>query len=84
MLSGISITQLLIVLAIVILIFGTRKLRTLGEDVGGGIRGIRDGFGDDSPAEVAREVAAVGKEFKEAQEELKDWPKQWDNFDETR
>ena len=45
MLSSISLPQLGIILVIVILIFGTRKLRTLGEDVGGGIQGIREGFG---------------------------------------
>lgn len=33
--AGISVWQLLIVLAIVLLLFGTKKLRTLGSDLGG-------------------------------------------------
>lgn len=37
---GISIWQLLIVLGIVILVFGTKKMRTIGSDLGGAIRGF--------------------------------------------
>ena len=40
-LGGISIWQLLIVLAIVVLLFGTKRLRTLGSDLGGAIKGFR-------------------------------------------
>ena len=36
MFSGISIWQLLIILAIVVLLFGTKKLRNIGNDLGGG------------------------------------------------
>ena len=39
--GGISVWQLGIVLLIVILIFGTKKVRLLGEDLGGFLRGIR-------------------------------------------
>lgn len=38
---GISIWQLLIVLLIVALLFGTRRLKTLGADLGEAIRGFR-------------------------------------------
>jgi sec-independent protein translocase protein TatA len=38
---GISVTQLLIVLAIVIIIFGTKRLRNLGSDLGGAIKSFR-------------------------------------------
>jgi sec-independent protein translocase protein TatA len=38
---GISIWQLLIVLAIVILLFGAKRLRTLGGDLGTSIKGFR-------------------------------------------
>lgn len=38
---GISVTQLLIVLAIVIIIFGTKRLRNLGSDLGGAIKNFR-------------------------------------------
>ncbi len=39
--GGISIWQLLIILAIVLLLFGTKKLRNLGGDLGGAIRGFK-------------------------------------------
>lgn len=41
MLGGISIWQLLIVLAILILIFGTKKLKNLGADLGGAVKGFK-------------------------------------------
>ncbi|WP_404365129.1 twin-arginine translocase TatA/TatE family subunit [Marinobacter sp.] len=44
---GISIWQLLIVLGIVILLFGTKKLRNIGTDLGGAIRGFKKSMGDD-------------------------------------
>jgi len=39
--GGISIWQLLIILAIVIMLFGTKRLRTLGSDLGTAIKGFR-------------------------------------------
>ncbi len=38
---GISIWQLLIILAIVLVLFGAKRLRTLGGDLGGAIKGFR-------------------------------------------
>ncbi len=46
---GISIWQLLIVLGIVILLFGTKKLRNIGSDLGGAIRGFKKSMGEDDP-----------------------------------
>lgn len=42
---GISIGHLLIVLVIVLLLFGTKKLRSIGGDLGGAIKGFRDSLG---------------------------------------
>jgi sec-independent protein translocase protein TatA len=42
--GGISIWQLLIVLAIIILLFGTKKIGTLGSDLGSALRGFKDGM----------------------------------------
>ncbi len=44
---GISIWQLLIVLGIVILLFGTKKLRNIGTDLGGAIRGFKKSMSDE-------------------------------------
>lgn len=40
--GGISIWQLLIVLLIVVLIFGTKKLKSMGNDLGGAVKGFKD------------------------------------------
>lgn len=39
--SGISIWQLLIILAIVVMLFGTKRLKTLGSDLGSMIKGFK-------------------------------------------
>lgn len=44
--GGISIWQLLIVLAIVVMLFGTKRLRNLGSDLGEAIKGFRNSIGD--------------------------------------
>jgi sec-independent protein translocase protein TatA len=49
-LGGISIWQLLIVLAIVIMLFGTKRLRTLGSDLGSAVKGFRKSMSDDGEA----------------------------------
>lgn len=53
--GGISIWQLLIILAIVLLLFGTKKLRNLGGDLGGAIRGfkkaVKDGEDEQQPGQ---------------------------------
>ena len=45
-LGGISIWQLLIVLAIVILLFGTKKLKNIGSDLGGAVKGFKGAMKD--------------------------------------
>ena len=49
--GGISIWQLLIILAIVIMLFGTKRLRTLGSDLGSAVKGFRKSIQDEAPAE---------------------------------
>jgi sec-independent protein translocase protein TatA len=46
-LGGISIWQLLIILVIVLLLFGTKRLRSLGGDLGGAIKGFKKSMQDD-------------------------------------
>ncbi|MEH6515774.1 MAG: twin-arginine translocase TatA/TatE family subunit [Halioglobus sp.] len=45
--GGISVWQLLIILAIVIMLFGTKRLRTLGGDLGSAVKGFRKSMQDD-------------------------------------
>lgn len=43
---GFSVTHLLVVLAIVIVVFGTKRLRNIGTDLGGAIKGFRSAIKD--------------------------------------
>ncbi len=45
--GGISIWQLLIIAVIVVLLFGTNKLRNLGSDLGSSIKGFKKAMGDE-------------------------------------
>lgn len=44
-----SIWHWLIVLVVVLLIFGTKKLRNIGSDLGGAVKGFKEGVKDDAP-----------------------------------
>lgn len=55
---GISVTQLLIVLVIVIVLFGTKRLRNMGGDLGGAIRGFRSAMKDGEDGTKAEETEA--------------------------
>ena len=57
--GGISIWSLLLILAIVILLFGTKKLRNVGGDLGGAIRNFKKSVKDE---EVAQDKADSGSE----------------------
>ncbi len=55
MLGGISIWQLLIVLGIIILIFGTKKLRNVGTDLGGAVKGFKKAMSEEEKGEKGEE-----------------------------
>ena len=51
-----SIWHWLIVLVIVMLVFGTKKLRNIGQDLGGAVKGFKDGMKPgEEPTEKAKE-----------------------------
>ena len=58
-----SIWHWLIVLVIVMLIFGTKKLRNIGADLGGAVRGFKDGMreGGEKPADAGTPPQVSGK-----------------------
>ena len=47
--GGISIWQLLIIVLIVVLLFGTKKLKTLGSDLGESVKGFKKAMQEDQP-----------------------------------
>jgi len=62
MLGGISIWQLLIVLGIIILIFGTKKLRNVGSDLGGAVKGFKEAVSNpDQDAEKKDDQVVIAK-----------------------
>ncbi len=71
-LGGIGVWQLLIVLAIVVMLFGTSRLRSIGGDMGSAIKGFRNAMQDpdkdDNAASenVADDVAGIGATRKES------------------
>ncbi|MEO6321462.1 MAG: Sec-independent protein translocase subunit TatA [Polaromonas sp.] len=58
--GGFSIWHWLIVLLIVVMVFGTKKLRNMGGDLGGAVKGFKDGMkeGGQSPADEKPVVPA--------------------------
>lgn len=58
--GGISIWSLLLILAIVILLFGTKKLRNVGGDLGGAIRSFKKSVKDQESPATEETVAEEG------------------------
>jgi sec-independent protein translocase protein TatA len=62
---GLSTTHLIIFLVIIVLIFGTKKLKNIGSDLGGAVKGFKDGMKDgtaaDKPAEATAATAATAQ-----------------------
>ncbi len=58
--------QLLIILLIVFAIFGTKKLRSFGEDLGSAIKGFREAVSDDKSKEKPAEPAPTVIEHRAA------------------
>ena len=63
--GSLSIWHWLIVLVVVVLIFGTKKLRNLGTDLGSAVKGFKDGMGmkteEDKPQPQAEIHPATGQ-----------------------
>ena len=51
---GISVTKLLIVLAIIIVIFGTKRLKNVGGDLGGAIKNFRNAMREEEEKDAAK------------------------------
>lgn len=71
---GFSTTHLIIFLVIIVVIFGTKKLRNIGSDLGGAVKGFKDGMKDGSEkaadAAAAAPAQQVGSASKAAQDTI--------------
>lgn len=66
---GISMPQLLIILLVVALIFGTKKLRNIGSDLGGAVKGFKKGMADDEDEAKELSDQAQSKASEESKQE---------------
>lgn len=77
---GISVWQLLLILLIVLLLFGTKKLRGIGTDLGGAVKGFRDSMTEKKSAEDAddkeKEKLALNDSERIIDGEVTDKPKE--------
>lgn len=69
--GGISIWSLLLILVIVLLLFGTKKLRNVGGDLGGAIKGFKDAVKEGESAEDKDKSQAQIQENKEEEQTQK-------------
>jgi sec-independent protein translocase protein TatA len=66
-LGGVSIWQLLIILVIVIAIFGTKRLKDIGTDLGGAVKGFRKAMSDAEHAPTdPKQIGKADAEFSES------------------
>jgi sec-independent protein translocase protein TatA len=65
---GIGMRELIIILLVVLLVFGAKKLRTIGSDLGAAVRGFKKGLDDGDAAESVKQIKqdAADAEFPEA------------------
>ena len=65
---GIGMRELIIILLVVLLVFGAKKLRTIGSDLGAAVKGFKKGLNDGDAEESARQIKQeADAEFPEAQ-----------------
>ncbi|MBL6702822.1 MAG: twin-arginine translocase TatA/TatE family subunit [Proteobacteria bacterium] len=55
--GGISFWQILIILVVILILFGGKKIRTMGSDLGEGLKGFKKAIKDDGSAKDAESKA---------------------------
>ena len=63
---GLGVPELLIILAIVLILFGPRKLKNIGADLGNAIKGFRSAVKEEPDAKVEERVIEGGSTQQEA------------------
>ena len=69
--GGISIWQLLIILAIVLLLFGTKRLRNIGADLGNAVKGFKGAMGSGEKDKETEPQQLTQAEEKKGDEAMK-------------
>ena len=60
---GLSPAQMIILLVVILLVFGTKKLRNAGSDLGAAVKGFKKAMSDDEPKKDAEFTQIWGKLF---------------------
>ena len=68
--GGIGIWQLLIILLIVVMLFGTKKLRNLGSDLGGALKGFKTAMKEDEKEESEETENSEGEAIETTAEKV--------------
>ncbi len=64
--GSLSIWHWLIVLLVVVMVFGTKKLKNIGSDLGGAVKGFKDGMREGTDADEQAAAAQVANQRAEA------------------
>lgn len=78
--GGISIWQLLIIAVIVVLLFGTKKLRNMGGDLGSAVKGFKKAMSDDDKKDADPKDADFAKNQELDEKEITAQKKQSDDL----
>lgn len=70
--GGISIWQLLIILVIVVVLFGTKRLRNMGSDLGSAVKGFKKAVAEDAEADDKNKEQQAITQNKKSTESKKD------------
>ena len=71
MMAGLSIWHVLIVAIVVLLLFGTSKLKNLGKDVGGAIKDFKKSVKDDEATSALNEPRTIDAQVKTPESSVK-------------
>jgi len=71
MMAGLSIWHVLIFAIVVILLFGTSKLKNLGKDVGGAVKDFKKSMKDDEAAASLNEPRTIDGQVKNTESSIK-------------
>ncbi len=67
--AGISIWQLVIILVIIVLLFGTKKLKNIGGDLGSAVKGFKKAVSEE---DAAKEESKEAEKLEQAKTQTKD------------
>lgn len=67
-----SVWHWVVVLVIVLLVFGTKKLRNIGSDLGGAVKGFKDGMKGSQEEKAAEQIPAQNQDGKTVDVQAKD------------